>query len=64
MHADQLTNGGGAELAAELGAVTADHLEQTEAPGIAAMKRAGVQPVLLPGRFTRWARLVILARAK
>ncbi len=49
MHADQLTNGGGAELAAELGAVTADHLEQTEAPGIAAMKRAGVQPVLLPG---------------
>jgi imidazolonepropionase len=48
MHADQLTNGGGAELAAELGAVTADHLEQTEAPGIAAMKRAGVQPVLLP----------------
>ena len=49
MHADQLTNSGGAELAAELGAVTADHLEQTEAPGIAAMKRAGVQPVLLPG---------------
>ncbi|HEV2840632.1 MAG TPA: imidazolonepropionase [Chthoniobacterales bacterium] len=49
MHADQLTNGGGTELAAELGAVTADHLEQTEAPGIAAMKRAGVQPVLLPG---------------
>jgi len=49
MHADQLTNGGGAELAAELGAVTADHLEQTEAAGIAAMKCAGVQPVLLPG---------------
>jgi len=49
MHADQLTNSGGAELAAELGAVTADHLEQTETPGIEAMKRAGVQPVLLPG---------------
>jgi len=49
MHADQLTNSGGAELAAKLGAVTADHLEQTEAPGIEAMKRAGVQPVLLPG---------------
>src|SRR5207344_2084393 len=32
-----------------LGAVTADHLEQTEASGIAAMKHAGVQPVLLPG---------------
>ena len=49
MHADQLTNGGGAELAAELGALTADHLEQTEAAGIAALRRAGVQPVLLPG---------------
>lgn len=49
IHADQLTNFGGAELAAELGAVTADHLEQTETSGIAAMKRAGVQPVLLPG---------------
>ena len=49
IHADQLTDGGGAGLAADLGAVTADHLEQTEAPGIAAMKRAGVQPVLLPG---------------
>jgi imidazolonepropionase len=49
MHADQLTNGGGAELAAELGAITADHLEQTEAAGIAALRRAGVLPVLLPG---------------
>lgn len=49
MHADQLRNGGGAELAAELGALTADHLEQTEAAGISSMKRAGVQPVLLPG---------------
>ena len=49
IHADQLTNGGGAELAAELGAVTADHLEQTETRGIVAMQRANVQPVLLPG---------------
>ncbi|MGZ5553980.1 MAG: imidazolonepropionase [Chthoniobacterales bacterium] len=49
MHVDQLTNSGGAALAAELGAVTADHLEQTEADGIAAMARAKVQPVLLPG---------------
>jgi imidazolonepropionase len=48
MHADQLTNSGGAALAAELGTVTADHLEQTEEDGIAAMKSAGVQPVLLP----------------
>lgn len=49
MHADQLTNSGAAKLAAELGAVTADHLEQTEADGIDAMRAAGVQPVLLPG---------------
>ncbi|CAN5608979.1 imidazolonepropionase [soil metagenome] len=49
MHVDQLTNSGGAALAAELGVATADHLEQTEADGIAALKRANVQPVLLPG---------------
>src|SRR3954447_2752942 len=48
MHADQLTNSGAAKLAGELGAATADHLEQTGADGIAAMKAAGVQPVLLP----------------
>src|ERR1700736_5114151 len=34
IHADQLTNGGGAILAAELGAKTADHLEQTDEAGI------------------------------
>ena len=49
MHVDQLTNSGGAALAAELGAATADHLEQTESDGIQALKQAGVQPVLLPG---------------
>ena len=49
MHADQLTLGGGAALAAELGTTTADHLEHTDAAGIAALKSAGVQPVLLPG---------------
>lgn len=49
MHADQLTNGGGAVLAAELRAKTADHLEMTDQEGIAALKRANVQPVLLPG---------------
>jgi imidazolonepropionase len=49
MHVDQLTAGaGGAELAAELGATTADHLEKTSEPGIAALKAAGVMPVLLP----------------
>ena len=49
LHADQLSLSGGAKLAAELGSVTADHLEHTDAEGIAALKQAGVQPVLLPG---------------
>jgi imidazolonepropionase len=49
IHADQLSNSGGAKLAAELGAVTADHLEKTNEDGIAALKAANVQPVLLPG---------------
>ena len=49
MHADQLSLSGGAKLAAELGTVTADHLEHTDAAGIAALKQACVQPVLLPG---------------
>lgn len=48
IHADQLSNSGAAILAAELGAKTADHLEQTDATGIAALRAAGVQPVLLP----------------
>jgi imidazolonepropionase len=49
MHADQLSLSGGAKLAAELHTVTADHLEHTDAEGIAALRSAGVQPVLLPG---------------
>jgi imidazolonepropionase len=49
MHVDQLSNSGGAQLAAELGATTADHLEQTGAEGIAALGKTNVQPVLLPG---------------
>jgi imidazolonepropionase len=49
IHADQLSNSGGAKLAAELEATTADHLEKTDADGIAALKSARVQPVLLPG---------------
>lgn len=48
IHADQLSLSGGAQLAAELGTVTADHLEHTDAAGIAALKDAKVQPVLLP----------------
>ena len=49
MHADQLSLSGGAKLAAKLNAATADHLEHTDAEGIAALKAAAVQPVLLPG---------------
>jgi imidazolonepropionase len=49
LHADQLSRSGGAELAAEAGAVTADHLEHTDERGIAALAAARVQPVLLPG---------------
>ena len=48
-HVDQLTNSGGAKLMAELGAVTADHLEKTDEQGMASLKSANVQPVLLPG---------------
>ncbi len=49
LHADQLSLSGGARLAAELCAKTADHLEHTDAGGINALKAANVQPVLLPG---------------
>lgn len=49
MHVDQLTNSGGAFLAARLRAATADHLEQVNAAEITALSEAGVQPVLLPG---------------
>jgi imidazolonepropionase len=48
-HVDQLSNSGGAKMMAELGATTADHLEQTDEEGIAALKKANVQPVLVPG---------------
>ena len=48
MHVDQLTPLGGAELAAELGAASADHLEHVSERGIEALARAGVVPVLCP----------------
>ncbi|HET6836695.1 MAG TPA: imidazolonepropionase [Gemmatimonadales bacterium] len=48
VHADQLTNAGGAELAAELGAVSADHLEHISERGIAALAQGGVVAVSLP----------------
>jgi imidazolonepropionase len=49
MHADQFTSFGASDLAAELGAKTCDHLEQTQPASMAALRTAGVQPVLLPG---------------
>ena len=51
LHADQLSNLHGAKLAAEHGALSADHLEYTDEEGVAAMARAGTVAVLLPGAF-------------
>lgn len=48
LHADQLSAGGGAELAAELGATSADHLEQVSDSGLRRLAEAGVVGVLLP----------------
>ena len=48
LHADQLSDGGGAKLAAEVGALSADHLEHISDAGIAAMAAAGVVAVSLP----------------
>lgn len=49
MHADQLTRSGGAELAIRLGAVSADHLEQLDAAGVASLAASGTVATLLPG---------------
>jgi imidazolonepropionase len=51
LHADQLSNLGGARLAARYGALSADHLEHTDEEGVAAMAKAGTVAVLLPGAF-------------
>ncbi len=51
LHADQLSNLGGAKLAARYGALSADHLEHTDEEGAAAMAKAGTVAVLLPGAF-------------
>jgi imidazolonepropionase len=48
LHVDQFTDGGGAALAAELNAVSADHLECASADGIARLARAGTVAVTLP----------------
>jgi imidazolonepropionase len=51
LHADQLSNLHGARLAAEHGALSADHLEYTDDEGVVAMARSGTVAVLLPGAF-------------
>lgn len=51
LHADQLSDTGGAALAAEFGALSADHLEYASEAGIAAMASAGTTAVLLPAAF-------------
>jgi imidazolonepropionase len=51
LHAEQLSNLGGAALAASYGALSADHLEYLDAAGVAAMAAAGTVAVILPGAF-------------
>lgn len=51
LHAEQLSNLGGAALAARYGALSADHLEYLDEAGVAAMAEAGTVAVVLPGAF-------------
>ena len=51
LHAEQLSNQGGAALAARYGALSADHLEHLDEEGVAAMAAAGTVAVLLPGAY-------------
>lgn len=51
LHAEQLSDQGGAELVARHGGLSADHLEHLSEEGIAAMARAGTVAVLLPGAY-------------
>ena len=51
LHADQLSDGGGAALAGRYGALSADHVEHTTGAGVRAMAEAGVVAVLLPGAW-------------
>jgi imidazolonepropionase len=66
LHAEQLSNLHGAALAAEFGALSADHLEYLDAPGVHAMAKAGTVAVLLPGAFyfTRETRLPPIDRLR
>ena len=51
LHADQLSDGAGAELAAHFNALSADHLEYTSERGVRALAEAGTVAVLLPGAY-------------
>ncbi|MFA9231200.1 MAG: imidazolonepropionase [Microgenomates group bacterium] len=51
LHAEQLSNLGGAALAAQYGAMSADHLEYLDEPGVMAMAAARTVAVILPGAF-------------
>ena len=51
LHADQLSDGGGAALVAGFDGLSADHVEYTSEAGVAALKRSGSVAVLLPGAF-------------
>jgi len=69
LHADQLSDLGGAALAAHFGALSADHLEYTSATGVQAMAEAGTVAVILPGAFytlreTKLPPIEALRRAK
>ena len=51
LHAEQLSNLGGAKLAARYGALSADHIEYLDEDGVMAMAKAGTVAVILPGAF-------------
>ncbi len=51
LHAEQLSNLGGAKMAASYGAMSADHIEHLDEDGVAAMAAAGTVAVVLPGAF-------------
>ena len=51
LHAEQLSNLGGAKLAARYGALSADHIEYLDEDGVIAMAKAGTVAVILPGAF-------------
>jgi imidazolonepropionase len=69
LHADQLSDSGGAALAAKYGALSADHLEYTSEQGVEAMARSHTAAVLLPGAYyflreTRLPPIAALRRAQ